>query len=472
MTNKFSHSRQKVALVRCPLASHWNIPLALPSLAAFIEMYDYEVKCWDLNLEFQDFMNTKDLPLSLLDENKWYRLQIDSQIEAILSGLAKSWAEMILRDAPTVVGFSIPVVTVKASLILAQAIKMFDSNIVTVFGGPECMYSWPDLIKEDVVDFVILGEGEQPFVDLLQVLDRGGKQVHNPAVVTKDTCDQPHSVAINNDLDQLPYPDFSKMEFERYADHGVVDIPIFGSVGCVRNCTFCSRHFLNGKYRYKSSHKIVSELERAVELYGTKSFFFVDSLINGRIDQLSEWTSLVVDKQMGIRWHSNAILSPDTTKDVLRTMRQSGCIRLWYGLESGSPLILKDMKKLVDIPIIERVIRDTHDVGIIATCFVMVGYPTETEADFQATLDFLKRNKSHLDEVYPLLCEVQDETLLGGGKRKYGIVGSGYDWVNSTSNLDVRKKRLQQLLSVLQDLGISTHQDTGRDFVGTNPWEN
>lgn len=469
MTNK---SLQKIALIRCPLASHWNIPLALPSLAAFIEIYDYDVKCWDLNLEFHDYLCAKGLPLSLLDEKKWYRSQIDPQVEAILAELVEPWAEIILRETPTVVGFSVPIVTVKASLMLAQVIKKLDHNVVTVFGGPECMYSWINLIKDDAVDFVILGEGEQPFVDLLQSLDRGEKQVHNRAVVAKNTRDQPHAIAINDNLNQLPYPDFSKMEIERYADQGVVDIPIFGSVGCIRNCSFCSRHFLNGKYRYKSPHRIVGELERGVNLYGTKSFFFVDSLINGKIDQLSEWTSLVVDKQMGIRWHSNAILNPDTTKDVLATMRQSGCIRLWYGLESGSPSILKDMKKFEDISIIERVIRDTHDVGIIATCFIIVGYPTETDAHFQETLDFLKRNKNHIDEVYPLLCEVQDETMLGGGKKKYGIVGGGYDWINSISNLDIRKKRMQWLLAVVQDLGITTHQDTGRDFVGTDPWEN
>jgi hypothetical protein len=94
------------------------------------------------------------------------------------------------------------------------------------------------------------------------------------------------------------------------------------------------------------------------------------------------------------------------------------------------------------------------------------------ESDFQATLDFLKRNKNHIDEVYPILCEIQDETLLGREKTKYGIVGSGYDWNTPTNNLDLRKKRLRELLYVLQDLGITTHQDTGRDFVGTDPWEN
>jgi B12 binding domain len=268
----------RVALVVCPLGSRWVVQVALPSVAAFVEMYDYEVKCWDLNLEFQDSLQGSRLYRTFLEVRKWYWAENDPQIESILEELVGSWAEMILRDGTTVVGLSISLVTVQASLLLAKAIKKLDSNVVTVIGGPECMYSWPQLIKEDAIDFVILGEGERPFLELLQALDRGQKQVNNSAVVTKETYNLPHMAAMNADLDRLPYPDFSKVELVRYADRGVVDLPIFGSVGCIRNCTFCSRRFLNGTYRYKSPHRIISELERGIELYSTTSFFFVDSL--------------------------------------------------------------------------------------------------------------------------------------------------------------------------------------------------
>lgn len=469
MTTESVCPRQKVALIRCPLASRWNIPLALPSLAAFLEESGYEAKCWDLNLEFQDHLQSRGLPLRLLDEKKWYRLKVDPQNEAILAELVGAWAGLILRDRPTVVGLSMPLVTMKASLMLAQAIKKLDPDIVVVGGGPECMYSWSELISQDAVDYVILGEGERPLVELLRSLDHGRKSPDISSVVTKDRRDGPHAAAVNADLDQLPYPDFSKLDFARYADHGVVDLPIFGSVGCIRNCTFCSRRFLNDAYRYKSPNRIIKELERGVELYGTKSFFFVDSLINGKVEQLREWTTGVAERQMGIRWHSNAILDPKTTRDLLHTMRESGCTRLWYGLESGSAAVLNSMGKYSDIQGIERIIRDTHEAGIIATCFLIVGYPTETESDFQETLDFLRRNRESVDEVYPLLCEVQDETALGREKERYGIMGSGYDWHNSNSDPELRRTRLRQLQCVLKDLGISTHQDTGRDFVGTEP---
>ena len=449
---------QRITLVACPLGSRRVIPLALPSLAAFVETCGYYVTCKDLNLDFQSSLQVDSLDNHLLDVANWNRLRIGQQIESVLWSMTGGWVDAILRDRPTVVGFSVTEVSLYTSLMLARAIKVHEPTTVTVFGGPECMNSWAALIEEDAVDFVVLGEGERPFVDLLQALDRRQEHAAIPAVLDKRARLWPPRPAVNTDLDGLPYPDFSKMDFLGYAYQGVTELPILSSVGCVQDCTFCSRRFLHGTFRFKSSERIVNELQRGVESYGATSFFFVDSLINGRVPQLLRWTSRVASMQMRIQWHANAILSPRTSRELLDTMRRSGCIRLWYGLESGSSAVLNDMRKYADIEAIEGIIRDTHQAGILITCFLIVGYPTETETDFKATLHFVERNRRYIDAIFPSLCSVEAEAPLGQNRDRYGIVGSGRDWHSPISTLELREARLEQLQHLLNELDIATHR--------------
>ena len=459
------NGHQKVALVSCPLASRNAIPLALPSLAAYAELHGYPVECLDLNMEFQDAIRAKGVAEDIWNAQHWYGSN-PATIESTLEEMADDWAKIIMGGEPTIVGVTITVTSMEVSLMMAKAIKRQSPATKTVFGGPECKLSWRRFIAKKAVDFVVLGEGEQPFVKLLGALDQGLTQFDIPAVVTKAANAENHPSAVNTELDALPRPAFSKMALARYTQRGVTELPILASAGCVQSCTFCSRNFLDGAYRCKSPQRIIDELQHNIETYGVKDFVFVDSLINGKVAQLVGWTSGVIEQALDIRWQANAILSPRNSAQVLQTMRQSGCIRLWYGLESGSAPILKDMRKFADIQRIEQNLRDTHEAGILVTCYMLVGYPTETEADFQATLNFLARNRSSIDSVLPSICYVGEETILEKKKDSYEISGEKGNWQNPNSTPDLREWRYQKLVSVAEALGIEVH---GRGLIDYLP---
>ena len=264
-------SRQQVALVSCPLTSRGAIPLALPSLAAFAEMHGYPVACWDLNLEFQDSIRASGVAEEIWDTRQWYGAN-PAAIEPLLEALADDWAKIIMDSEPTVVGFTVSVTSAEVSLMMAKAIKRRSPATKTVFGGPECKLNWRRFIAKKAVDFVVLGEGEQPFVSLLQALDQGLIQFDMPSVITKAASDEAHQSAVNTELDALPQPDFSKMTLARYIQRGVTELPILASAGCVQSCTFCSRNFLDGAYRCKSPQRIVDELQHNI---GTLSLIHI-----------------------------------------------------------------------------------------------------------------------------------------------------------------------------------------------------
>lgn len=470
-------NKPKVVLVACPLGSPQAIPLALPCLAATLKVAGYDVICRDLNVELRDNMGSvtpgkvtygqirqRGLQLDWQIEQPWttsgqrfvemgQELQLDIEIQRVLKNAADLWAREIVNTQARFVGFSVGVSNVAVSLMLAEAIKKLDRSLITIFGGTECLEGWPKLIVNTAVDYVILGEGESPLLDLLAQVSAGMIPGEVPSLATKETSRRPIP-AYNKNLDALPFPDFSVLDLERYARMGSVRLPMFTSVGCIHSCTFCCRRFQHGSYRQKSPSRIVAEFEHGVETYGINDFFIVDSLINARVDDLKEWASSVVDRDLGITWDANAVLRSEMTDDLLRILRRSGCTRLWYGLESGSQMVLTDMRKYAEMDSIARIFRSTHEAGILTTCFLIVGYPTETEREFQQTLEFLCRNAAYINTLYPQSCYIDQRMPLWHRKEKYEIIGGGNGWSNPNSTPEIRRDRMTRLSNASKDVGI------------------
>jgi radical SAM superfamily enzyme YgiQ (UPF0313 family) len=161
----------------------------------------------------------------------------------------------------------------------------------------------------------------------------------------------------------------------------------------------------------------------------------------------------LIDKKLDLIWSAKAACDKKMTYDLLVKLKQSGCAALSYGVESGSPAILKDMRKNTNIDEIERIIRDTHRVGIEANCFFLIGYPTETEDDFQMTLDFIKRNAAAIyrfDQVTG--CHIEEDSHLGLNWKEYGIIFKEDGWYSRESNPVIRRERLARFKDLARNL--------------------
>lgn len=443
-------SNMKVSLVHCPLGSPQNIPLALPCLAAYLKAYGYEVECWDLNLSLWKELEAR----QLLEIGKWQGLNVDLQMKVLLRGVSRNWAEMILASNPSVVGLSVNIVNVYSSMTLAAALKEITSSIKIVFGGPECIPSYSKLLKYASVDYIVLGDGEYPLLALLRFLE-GKINDERIAGVASKTNSKNIIPAVNLDLDVLPFPDFSTVNIQKYGNFKEeCELPIYTSTGCTINCTFCSRRLLSGSYRCKSPERIIEEIKYLVKNYKIKRFCFVDSLINGNLQVLRNWTSGLKEQGTTISWRANAVFSPHMNKELLDLLYQAGCTRLSYGLESASPKVLKNMRKYSDIKMIESIIYNTHNAGISVTCFVIVGYPTETIEDFELTIDFLLRNKDFIQSVQVSSCYIIPGTYLSMYKLEFDITGDADGWKNQIVNDAERTLRVETIKSILSRNGI------------------
>jgi len=335
-----------------------------------------------------------------------------------------------------------------------------------VIGGPYTEFIAEELYSNGLVDAWVVGEGEQAVIDVLRNnLTAPGINGNKSQQLT--------------DLDEMPIPDYSDFDFERYpktwGDPRVRDsekmgsefIYITGSRGCVRKCSFCDIESIWPKFRYRSGKKIAEEIMHQHQRHGSKKFLFTDSLLNGSVKQLRELCNTLIEyKNQGkishdIKWQGQFIARPEKQmpEEVYQLLKEAGCWFVNIGVESGSELVRNDMNKLFDDQALNYTIAMCERYGIDMSWLMLVGYPTEDEAEFQKTLNFMTKY-SYLNEKKIVRHVVLGPTLdiMPGSPlwRMRDDMGITYDerrhWIYRDNTRAVRIKRWLRLKQHCLDL--------------------
>lgn len=329
---------------------------------------------------------------------------------------------------------------------------------------------WAD---NGIADLVIIGDAESSVISSIRE-DKKGLVISAPQ--TKE------------DLDLIPVAAWDNYDLEFYSQLPTVQnqhypnaepyMTVTGSKGCVRKCTFCDVASFWPDFIYRDPIKVANEIIHNYEHTGIKNFHFTDSLINGSISNYRKMNQHLVEKiPATIKYQGYAIFRgrsqmPD---DDFRLAAQAGC-ELWrIGVESGSEKIRYDMKKKFDNDDLDWSVLTLHKYNIAQSWLLIVGYPSETEADFEETKNMLRRY-AHLSDhnmiqlsitpTFSLLSNsplVRDQNLA----QQYGIEHNQNTALNdkfwtSTKYLDndypTRSQRWKELVALVQDLGYNFQQ--------------
>lgn len=412
----------KATLVLCP---SWGIEtphLGIALLVAALKRRNHQVTVCDFNIQFQNKYKEKGLWKSEEDVH-WEDEESILQFIDANKALIDSFVQQVLSNESQVIGFSIYNTTRRLSLELSRRIKKIDKSKIIVLGGQQCFpesaAGW--LIRDESVDAVVMGEGEETLPELLTMIESKSGIESCPGAMFKRNgeiinCGLRLPIA---DLDSLPFPDFSDFTLSSYGNPQ--QLPLLSSRGCPCACVFCSTKLFWQKYRSMSGDRIFQELIYQMKRHeGVRFVTFNDHVINANAGNLVRFCDLVLEaKSKGempadFSWRGAAIIRPEMTFEVLKKMKDSGCIELEYGIESGSQKILDKMKKGINIGIAERVIRDTHRAQISVRANFMFGFPGESQEDFQETLSFLKRNKEVFAQVHAseTFCHIDPGTYM------------------------------------------------------------
>jgi len=425
----------RVLLVKPPYFTPWTPPLGIAILKTFLEQNGYSAKCLDFNIDselwgmhhkyFTTIQTLEDVSVNDGYSKLWWIL--NAHMLAYINGADAANCSRILEmiipqygirhshdvindliplvekffkrlddlfnqielSSYTVVGTSTDTTSLAASLFSLKKVKKEHPRIKTVMGGgvfADDLALGSDnlttLVEEcPYVDHVVLGEGEMLFLKLID-----GELAHKRVISLSDL--QGKSL----EMKDVPTPDFTDLNFSNY-----YHLTIEGARSCPFQCSFCSETIQWGQYRKKPIKVFVDQVMELAERHNNNSFFMGDSLMNPYIQ---DFAKELINRNAKIFYDGYLRADkPVTSRDRTKFWARSGLFRVRLGIESASARVLSAMDKMTTPKVISDVLKSLVSAGIRTTTYWIVGFPGETQEDFQETLDFIEEHHRHIYEL-------------------------------------------------------------------------
>ncbi|MBW2064931.1 MAG: B12-binding domain-containing radical SAM protein [Deltaproteobacteria bacterium] len=271
-----------------------------------------------------------------------------------------------------------------------------DSHVVV--GGPHASAVWSDMLQDErSIDVVVIGEGEKTMPELLQAFETGLdlSTVNGIGFLANGRLLQTGPRAPLSNLDGYPLPAFKALEYsERYAV-----IPIFTSRGCPFKCEFCAEWLMShGHWRSHSPERVLNMMSAGLKAIDARVMAFLDPIFGvnkPRMIALLNMVSATWPQDPPV-WSAQMRIDTLETAD-LDLFSRSGAISFSFGLESGSPRMLRAMNKtsrpeeyldtfITKIKLLAR-------LDLLIEFNLMLGFPGEDHESLMETLEFAQRLK-------------------------------------------------------------------------------
>lgn len=355
-----------------------------------------------------------------------------SQLNKVMKDFFHKLEEYLINildiEKPGVLGLSVFSGTFPASLFAFKFAKTIYPDIMNVMGGGifsgELTIDSPNfksfLEKVSYIDKIIVGEGELLFQELLR-----GKLPESQKVFTAQDIDRKVLDILSADI-----PDFSDFDLQYYTQ-----MANYTSRSCPFQCNFCVETIYWGKYRKKSAQQLVWELSELFEKYNHQLFFMCDSLLNPIIGPLS---SEFINSGISLYWGGYLRIDENVCNSEKTLLwRRGGFYRARLGVESGSQRLLNLMNKKITVDQIRKGVSSLASVGIKTTTYWVIGYPGESEEDFQQTLDLIEELR---DDIYEADCNPFFYFLTGQ-------INSN-EWIKEKKSIPLYPKNSQEMLMI------------------------
>jgi anaerobic magnesium-protoporphyrin IX monomethyl ester cyclase len=329
------------------------------------------------------------------------RLHLDDDINPFVSYYREALIPEIAQAQPDVVGISMVYATQSVqALILGMLLKQHLPGIHVTMGGAY-LTQWALQMQEEqysflfrATDSVICGEGEVPFVRLLEGFQNGAPLADIPNLIYREEETgrilQSPDLVFTDLAEQAP-PDFSDLDLSAYLMPEPV-LPYMLTRGCYwQRCGFCQNRI--GKYRprpYQSVpvEKAVEELSGLSEKHNCRHFHFCSDVIDP--DYLATFSARLLESKVAFFWHTNLRAEKNFSRDFCGRLAEAGLTSVSVGMESGCQSTLDAMDKGLDIFTLEQTLEYFYDSGVATQVTGIFGFPGEFETDARLTVEFLQ----------------------------------------------------------------------------------
>ena len=353
-------------------------PLGIGYLAAYIRQFGYSVKIFQ--------------PSS------------DESYNQELKDIVRSFR-------PSLAGISVMTPSYPRAVEICDIIKSNDRNIVTVLGGHHVSAVGKEVLEQSSnIDFSVIGEGEITLHELIRALEPGGPEYEEiKGLAWRDNEGNIHvndSRELIKDIDSLPFPardlvDMDKFRLHSYIDFGKRSATMITTRGCPYKCAFCSSWLTMGaRYRFRSVENIMKEVRELVES-GIDHIVFEDDTMALKRDRIMAICDALIEMPNRPSWY--CLTRVDTMDyELAGKFKAAGCKMVNFGIESGSPEILKLVGKKISLDRAVEAISACRKAGLRTQCTFIVGFPIDTEKTMSMTYSIAKKINPTIAIFFPL----------------------------------------------------------------------
>lgn len=340
------------------------VPHGLLYIASFAIEKGYEVKIYDRNVEEKDIR------------------------------------EILAKSMPKVVGLGcLTGSPINDAIYVSKEIRKFDPSIKIVWGGIHTTLYPDSVLKEDFVDFVVIGDGEAAFTAILDKVIKNSVSLESiDNLGYKEGKQLKYNKTSYVDMDNLAQPAWHLINVENYIRKKFYAnrvLTINTSRGCQYKCSFCCVPKVhNGKWRAVSAEKIIETLKYLIYTYKIDGFQIDDDEFDIDKSRVLKLCDLLDSNNINLKWSHFSRINI-VREEVLSREIKCGLRLIEFGVESGSARMLEFLKKGQSIEQIINAYGICRRLGLKTSALFMIGLPTEEHTDLMATVELIKRLNPH-----------------------------------------------------------------------------
>jgi len=291
-----------------------------------------------------------------------------------------------------------------------KIVKEINKGILTVMGGSHPSVMPDETLRDENVDFVVIGEGEYTLRDLLKHLENNADLAALDGLAFR----KGQKIVVNpktkfiEEPDCLPFPARHYFPMEKYFDPKKYQVSpretpaatIMSSRGCPAKCIFCSIHTVWGRpFRARSAENVLEEIGLLIDKYGVKEIQFIDDNLTLDKNRLMAICDGIKKRFPRLKWLSLGVALWALDEETITSMAESGCYRIYLPVESGSQDVLtRIVRKPLLLSKIPPLLKKMKILGMEVHGFFVVGFPGETPDQARQTLRYAR--KLNLDHHY------------------------------------------------------------------------
>ncbi len=381
----------------------------------------------------------------------------------------------ILSENPSVIGLSVMASNYEPSKRFSRKLKDANRDIRIVWGGPQATNYYDRVLKEGCVDYVVIGEGEKTFFNLVNNLKNSldphslegiaffdGEKIVKTKKQRRLTSEELNSIDTKLIHPTKDYKTFFAKQIPHSVPHSDMRLAMLvGSRGCWNDCSFCSSNSIWGRrIIYRSPENVVDELEHLVEDKGVNFVFFGDDDFLTNQNWCRSIAEDIVKRGIKVKYHVMGSVRSASKFSDYDLLRESGCCEVTLGMETTNQQILNSIGKGYEISTLPSVSNEITGHDIHLGLYYMLGYPEQTSEDLKQDLEFVKkipfsRIRAVFLTPYPgtrLYDKVERENLwLDGYKRKWSMLTNDRPVIKSKATpkelIEARKNVLKLYFS-------------------------